>query len=130
MFGPPACLDPIERLQPTGHSICGALGKVKLVTRREEVELPPAIEHTLVIINGHIRFTYHFEPITTHDNRGILIDTNPEEFRLGLDNVDKVELTVSVKQVLVYSRVAQETKPFLVITHHNRVGACVPTRQI
>ena len=130
MFGPPTCLDPIERLQPTGHSICGALGKVKLVTWREEVELPTAIEHTLVIINGHIRFTHHFEPITTHDNRGILIDTDPEEFRLGLDDVDEVELTVSVKQVLVYGRIAQETKTLLVITHHDRVGACVPTRQI
>ena len=83
-----------------------------------------------MVVDHGVALSHDLESVALHDDGGVLVQPDPEEFRLGADHLDHVEVTIAPEQMLVDSHALQEPEPDLVVPHHDRVGAGVAADQV
>ena len=73
----------------------------------------------LIVIDRNVAVSDDFEFILLHEDGGIFVDADPEQIRMSFDDGNQVEDAISHQDVLVDADAPHETKPHLMIAHHD-----------
>jgi hypothetical protein len=74
----------------------------------------------LIVVDGDLAFADHFEQVAANDQPGIRVDADPEQLRMGVENVHQFVFPPSGDQVRVDDDVLQEPEPAFVALRHQK----------
>ena len=95
-----------------------AATKVKGLSRRQgEIERSVV---SIAVIDCHSA-TKHFKIAAMHFNRRALVNSEAKQFRMLLNDSHKITFAFTWIQMLVDSGVCEQSKPFLVVPHHDSI---------
>ncbi len=69
--------------------------EVESIAYAEEVEVPAGVDPSLMVVNHDVNLTDHLELVALHHDRRVFVDSDSQEFRSGLDNLEEVEMSVA-----------------------------------
>ncbi len=67
---------------------------IEMIARRQEIKLAARSDDPAAVIDGHVALSDDLEFIAPDNDRSVFIQPQAEEFGMGLDDFDQVELAV------------------------------------
>jgi hypothetical protein len=63
-----------------------------MIARGQEIKLAARSDAAAVVIDGHVALSDDLEFVAFNNDRGVFVESQAEEFGMGLNDFDQVEL--------------------------------------